>query len=86
MTPELALPVVLGVLVATMIAAGAYVARGRSRRDLLIWFVAAQAGFWGAHLVAALFRLPILTVGDLQIAAGIAGGAAAIVLQILASR
>ncbi len=86
MTLELVLPIVLGAVVATMIAAGAYVARGRSRRDLLVWFVAAQGGFWGAHLIAALFRLPILTVGDLQIVAGIAGGVTAIVLQIVAAR
>ncbi len=86
MTLELLLPIALGVVIATMIAAGAYVVRGRAPRDLLVWWVTAQAGFWGAHLVAALFRLPLYTVGDLHIIAGIVGGATAIVLQIVATR
>lgn len=86
MVPAVAVPVVFGVVAATMLAALAHLLRGQNTRDLLGMWLRVQAGFWLAHVIAALLNLPLYTVGDLQIVAAVAGGALAAVLGIIAAR
>lgn len=84
--PALALPLTLGAVCATALAAAVHVWRGRTRRDLLTIWLVAQAGFWIGHLAASLVGAPLYAVGDLQVVAGLAGGATALGARIVASR
>jgi hypothetical protein len=40
-------------------------------------------GFWAADFAAALFRVPLYTIGDLQIVAATTGGLLISVFQIV---
>ena len=84
--PAVALPLALGTVCASALAAAAHVWRGHTRRDLLTIWLVTQAGFWIGHWAASLLGVPLYTVGDLHVVAGLAGGAAAIGTQIAASR
>ncbi len=84
--PPFLLPLALGVVCASVLAALLHLWRGRTRRDLFTAWLVVQAGFWLGHLLGILFSAPFYTVGDLQIVAGFAGGGLAIALQIVAAR
>ena len=81
--PALLPPVVLGLTVATMLAAFTHLCLGGSLRSLLALWLLVQIGFWAADFAAALFRAPLYTVGDLQIVAATTGGVAISVLKIV---
>jgi len=77
---------VLGLTVATMLAALTHLWLGGSLRSLLCLWLLIQMGFWGAAIAAALARAPLYTIGDLQIVAATAGGLAISVLKIVTRR
>ena len=81
--PALLPPVVLGVTVATMLAAFTHLWLGGSLRSLLSLWLVIQLGFWAADFAAALLRAPLYTIGDLQIVAATTGGLAISILKIV---
>jgi hypothetical protein len=81
--PALLPPVVLGLTVATMLAAFTHLWLGGSLRSLLSLWLLIQLGFWAADIAAALFRAPLYTIGDLQIVAATTGGLAISILKIV---
>jgi len=84
--PALLLPLLLGVVVATLIAAVVHLTSGRSARDLAVIWIRVQIGFWLAHLTAVVFGLQIYGVGDLQIVEGIAGALLVSAWQIVTQK
>ena len=84
--PALLPPVVLGLTVATMLAAFTHLWLGGSLRNLLSLWLLIQIGFWASDFAAALARAPLYTIGDLQIVAATTGGLAISVLKIVTRR
>lgn len=72
--PALLPPIVLGLTVATMLAAITHLWLGGPLRSLLSLWLFVQIGFWAADFAAALYRAPLYTIGDLQIVAATTGG------------
>jgi hypothetical protein len=59
--------IVLGGVMATLVAALVHWVRGRTMRDFVRLWVYAQIGFWLGHGLAVAFNAPLYTIGDLQI-------------------
>jgi hypothetical protein len=73
----------LGLVVSSLLAAAWHVGRGQALRDLAEFWLMAQAGFWGAHLIAAAAMVTIGVVGELQLGAGVVGGAIALSVLVV---
>jgi CHASE2 domain-containing sensor protein len=58
----------LSLVVATLYAALFHLLRGRTMRDLLLYWAASLAGFAAGHLIAAALSWPDPLVGELHIA------------------
>ena len=86
MAPALLPPLILGLTVATMLAAFTHLWLGGSLRSLLSLWLFVQIGFWASNFAAALARAPLYTIGDLQIVAATTGGVAVSVLTIVRRR
>jgi hypothetical protein len=72
--PALLPPILLGITVATTLAAITHLWCGGTLRNLAALWLFIQIGFWVAHFGAALIRAPLYAIGDLQIVAATTGG------------
>lgn len=81
--PALLPPIVLGLTVATLLAAIIHLLTGGPLRSLLSLWLRIQVVFWAADVAAAVLRAPLYAIGDLQIVAATAGGLAAGIFTIV---
>jgi hypothetical protein len=70
----------LGLLLATAYAAAFHLWGGRNVRDLLVYWLAACAGFAVGHIMGELTQIPILQIGRLHIVEGTLGALAALIV------
>ena len=81
--PALLPPIVLGLTVATLLAALMHLLTGGPLRSLISLWLRIQIVFWVADVAAAAMRAPLYAIGDLQIVAATAGGLAIGILTIV---
>jgi hypothetical protein len=74
---------ILGLVVSTLLAVLCRLWRGQTWRDLIEFWLAAQAGFWGAQLIANATLQTLGTIGELQLGAGLVGGMIALGVMIV---
>ncbi|KPL22671.1 MAG: hypothetical protein AMJ93_06650 [Anaerolineae bacterium SM23_84] len=59
----------LSLVIATLYAALFHLMRGRTLQELLIYWVAAVAGFASGHLIASALSWPDVLIGELHLVA-----------------
>ena len=80
-------PLILGLIIATMLAAAFHLWRGQTLRDFARCWLVAQAGFWATQFIARLLPAIAISgagvVGELNIMLGLLGGLFALMAMIV---